>query len=56
VEFTEQGNFIGQFDVDPGQGGAFGIAVEASGDHRTQFAAVDDNTNDLSVYLRMTGD
>ena len=56
VEFTEQGKFIGQFNVDPGQGGAFGIAVEASGDHRTRFAAVDDNTNDVSVYLRTTGD
>jgi hypothetical protein len=50
VEFTKRGQFIGQFNVDPGQGGAFGIAVEAPGEHRTRFAAVDDNTNDVSVY------
>jgi hypothetical protein len=38
-----------------GQGGAFGIAVGVSGDHPTRFAAVDDNTNDVSLYLRLTG-
>jgi hypothetical protein len=56
VEFTKDGKFIGQFNVDPSQGGAFGIAVERSGDDRAQFAAVDDNTNDISVYLLRTED
>ena len=56
VEFTKDGKFIGQFNVDPSQGGAFGIAVKRLGDDRAQFAAVDDNTNDISVYLLRTED
>jgi hypothetical protein len=56
VEFTKDGKFIGQFNVDPAQGGAFGIAVESLGDNQARFAAVDDNTNDISVYLLRTED
>jgi hypothetical protein len=56
VEFTKDGKFIGQFNVDPAQGGAFGIAVEKLGNDRARFAAVDDNTNDISVYTLRTGE
>ena len=56
VEFTKDGKFVGQFNVDPAQGGAFGIAVESLGDNQARFAAVDDNTNDISVYLLETED
>jgi DNA-binding beta-propeller fold protein YncE len=56
VEFTKDGKFIGKFNVDPAQGGAFGIAVESLGDGRARFAAVNDNTNDISVYTLGTGE
>jgi DNA-binding beta-propeller fold protein YncE len=50
VEFTKSGQFVGQIPVDTGgQGGAFGIAVEAEGD-RVRFAAVDDISNSLKVW------
>jgi hypothetical protein len=47
VEFTKEGEFIGQFNVDAGQGGAFGVG---SSNFRFNFAAVDDNANDIAVY------
>ena len=49
-EFTTTGQFVGQFQVDSGNGGAaFGIAVSTdSGEIR--FAAVDDDTNTLDVW------
>ena len=50
VEFSRAGRFVGQFNVDPAQGGAFGIAVERSGEDRAKLAVVDDNANDVSVY------
>jgi hypothetical protein len=49
VEFTPTGKFVGQFSVDPGTGGAFGIALQASGGE-LRFAAVDDNSNTLDVW------
>jgi hypothetical protein len=51
VEFTRAGAFIGQFNVDAEQGGAFGIGSALATDDRFNFAAVDDNANDISVYL-----
>jgi hypothetical protein len=54
VEFTISGKFVGQFNVDPAQGGAFGIAVEKSGDDRAKLAVVNDNTNDVIVYTLQT--
>jgi hypothetical protein len=56
VEFTIRGEFVGQFNVDPAQGGAFGIAVETSGDDRAKLAVVDDNTNDVIVYTLLKRD
>lgn len=52
VEFTKNGKFVDQISVDPGQGGAFGIALEQRKDDpgRFRFAAVDDNVPDLLVW------
>ena len=47
VEFTKLGKFIGQFDVDAGQGGAFGLAIALVGPNTARLAAVDDNTNSI---------
>jgi hypothetical protein len=62
VEFTVTGQFVGEFSVDPAQGAAFGLAVDASRDRdqghhadesgraRSRFAAVDDATNVLDIW------
>jgi hypothetical protein len=49
VEFTPQGRFVGQFSVDPGSGGAFGLAV-TNDNGVLRLAAVDDVTNSLEVW------
>jgi len=49
VEFTKQGQFVKQLNVDPAQGGSFGLAVNANG-ATTFFAAVDDNTATLTIW------
>jgi DNA-binding beta-propeller fold protein YncE len=51
VEFTRKGQFVGQFQLDPGpnSGAAFGIALSTQ-DGQLRFAAVDDNTNTLHVW------
>jgi hypothetical protein len=51
VEFTKAGEFIREFNVDAGQGGAFGIATVLSGFSPFNFAAVDDVPNIVSVYF-----
>jgi hypothetical protein len=54
VEFTPAGKFVGQFQLDPGNGGAaFGIAV-SSVNGELRFAAADDNTNSLDVWTFQT--
>lgn len=50
VEFTQQGKFVAQFQVDPGVGGAFGIASVQNLNGQIKFAAVDDVTNTISVW------
>jgi hypothetical protein len=55
VGFTKDGQFIGQFNVDAGQGGAFGIGIAASGVNTFRLAPVDDNTNSIIVYT-LAGD
>jgi hypothetical protein len=63
VEFTVIGQFVGQFSVDPSEGAAFGMAVEASGEDQLQgggdesrgheavrFAAGNDVTNVLNIW------
>jgi hypothetical protein len=49
VEFTKSGKFVGQFNIDAGQGGAFGIAITTVGSDTSRLAAVDDNANDIIV-------
>jgi uncharacterized protein (TIGR03118 family) len=50
VEYTQQGKFVGQFQIDTGaQGAAFGLAVQQVGDV-VRFAAVDDNTNSITIW------
>jgi sugar lactone lactonase YvrE len=44
IEFTPQGKFLAQFQVDPAAGGAFGLAISPFPTFR-ELAAVDDNTN-----------
>ena len=51
VEFTKDGTFVKQLQVDPGPaGGAFGLAIHKVSDDAVQFAAVDDNTNSLIIW------
>jgi hypothetical protein len=47
VEFTKEGNFIGQLSIDPVAGAAFGIAIVQGNDSRVHFAAVNDDDADL---------
>ena len=49
VEFTKEGEFVKEIPVDPAQGGSFGLAVNAW-DDTAIFAAVDDNTNSLTIW------
>jgi DNA-binding beta-propeller fold protein YncE len=49
VEFTRSGHFVREYDVDPSQGGAFGIDTVLHGG-AYNYAVVDDVTNSLSVY------
>ncbi len=52
VEFTRQGKFIRQYNVDAGQGGAFGLDTVLGFGFLPSYnyAAIDDVTNSLSVY------
>jgi hypothetical protein len=49
VEFTKTGRFVGQFNVDAGQGGAFGIGIALLNFTTARLAAVDDNASDILV-------
>ncbi len=50
VEFTPFGRFVREYDVDSSQGGAFGLDTRLDTDDAPNYAAVDDVTNNLSVY------
>jgi hypothetical protein len=50
IEFTPQGQFIGEMQVDPSPGSAFGLAFGLSNNSQSQFAAVNDNTNTATVW------
>ncbi|HEY1889263.1 MAG TPA: hypothetical protein VGG63_02595 [Steroidobacteraceae bacterium] len=50
VEFTPSGHFVGEYNVDAGQGGAFGLDAVLDSDGGPNYAVVDDVTNSLSVY------
>jgi hypothetical protein len=49
VEFTKSGKFVSQFNVDAGEGGAFGIGVAMASPDTARLAVVDDNANDILV-------
>jgi hypothetical protein len=49
VEFTRSGHFVREYDVDPSQGGAFGIDTVLHGGG-FNYAVIDDVTNSISVY------
>ncbi|TKC79931.1 hypothetical protein FAZ69_30275 [Trinickia terrae] len=55
VEFTPQGRFVAQLSIDPGTGGAFGLAFSQPVDRFVRFAAVDDNTNSVTVWRLPSG-
>lgn len=50
VEFTPQGRFVAQFSVDAASASAFGIAFARPQHEFVRFAAVDDNTNTVTVW------
>ncbi len=50
VEFTEAGQFIGEYNVHQNQGGAFGVAAFTEGTVNL-LAAVNDNANDVAVTV-----
>jgi hypothetical protein len=52
VEFTKDDQFVGEYNVDASQGGAFGLDVFIDSDGQLNFAVVDDVTNNLSVSRR----
>lgn len=49
VEFTTGGQFVKELSVDPNQGGSFGLSVQ-TGKTTSQFAAVDDNQSNISIW------
>jgi hypothetical protein len=49
-EFTPDGAFVAEFQIDPAPGSAFGLAVEPGPDG-FRFAAVDDGVNALDVWV-----
>ncbi len=56
VEFTPDGRFVTQMQVDPAPGSAFGLAFGLSSSGQPQFAAVNDSTNTAIVWtLRPVG-
>lgn len=50
VEFTPQGRFVAQLPIDPAPDGAFGLAFTQPRREFVRFAAVDDNTNTVTVW------
>jgi hypothetical protein len=49
VEFTPQGHFVGEFQIDPNPDAAFGLAVTTIGG-KIRFAAVNDNHNSVTIW------
>jgi hypothetical protein len=52
VEFTRWGQFVREYNVDAGLGGAFGLDVTIDGVTDFNVAVIDDVTNSLAVYHR----
>lgn len=56
VEFTVDGQFVAQMQVDIVPGAAFGLAFGLGSQRQPQFAAINDNTNSATVWtLRLNG-
>ncbi|KVQ30005.1 hypothetical protein WK78_05000 [Burkholderia cepacia] len=56
VEFTVDGRFVAQMQVDTVPGAAFGLAFGHGSKDQRQFAAVDDNTNTATVRTLRSDD
>ena len=56
VEFTRSGEFVGEYNVDASEGGAFGIDTRRDEYGALNFAVVDDVTNNLLVIRLPHGD
>ncbi|MEA3120295.1 MAG: hypothetical protein QOI13_3565 [Paraburkholderia sp.] len=50
VEFTPQGRFVAELSIDPAPAAAFGIAFTQPEHEFVRFAAVNDNTNTVTVW------
>jgi hypothetical protein len=50
VEFTKWGEFVKEIPVDPNLGGSFGLAVHKTSNETAVLAAVDDNTNSITIW------
>jgi hypothetical protein len=50
VEFTPQGRFVAEISMDPAQGGAFGLAFSQVTNGIVNFASVDDNVPNITVW------
>jgi hypothetical protein len=55
VEFTVQGQFVGEISVDANVGGAFGLKASKAIDNVYRFAAVDDNANTITIWTLNAG-
>jgi hypothetical protein len=55
VEFTKDGDFIGQLSIDRIAGGAFGIAIVPASENSARFAAVNDDDNTIIVLTLNSG-
>lgn len=53
VEFTTAGQFVGQYSIDPNNGGAFGVAVDPIGMLASRVATVDDNANTATTLTEI---
>jgi len=56
VEFTVNGRFVAQMQVDSVAGAAFGLAFGQGSRGQPEFAAVDDNTNTATVWTLRPGE
>jgi len=50
IEFTRHGEFVREFNLDAGQGAAFGLATVDGENAKFNLALVDDSTNAVQVY------
>ena len=50
IEFTKEGEFVREFNLDPGPDAAFGIATVPSDEEKFNLALVNDNNNSVAVF------